>query len=112
VPYDFSSRALYEDLDTAYGLSTALRWKDLALDGLFPIDEKKEHAIKAAHARKMANGSQPTNTTGQPPANGADPPEEEGDDEEEDEEDFEGSNGGQSSDELEEDEDEDDDEEP
>ena len=34
-----------------------LRWKDLALDILLPVDKEKEDAEKAAHARKMASGA-------------------------------------------------------
>ena len=45
------------------GVNGALRWKDLALDELMPIDEEKEEAKKAMQARKMASGT--TNTTPQ-----------------------------------------------
>ena len=41
---------------TGGGVNGALRWKDLALDILLPVDEEKEMAEKAAHARKMASG--------------------------------------------------------
>ncbi|KAJ3491373.1 hypothetical protein NLI96_g753 [Meripilus lineatus] len=56
-PYDPSSRALFEDMGYAGGgVNGSLRWKDLALDLLLPVDEEKEEAEKAAQARKMASG--------------------------------------------------------
>lgn len=39
------------------GIAGTLRWKDLALDQLLPVDEEKELALKAAEARKMASGT-------------------------------------------------------
>jgi len=39
------------------GVNGTLRWKDLALDILLPVDKEKEEAEKAAHARKMASGA-------------------------------------------------------
>jgi len=39
------------------GINGALRWKDLALDRLLPVDEVKEEFIKAAQARKMTSGT-------------------------------------------------------
>jgi len=39
------------------GIAGSLRWKDLALDQLLPVDEEKEMALKAAEARKMASGT-------------------------------------------------------
>lgn len=55
-PYDPSSRALFEDMGYAGGgINGALRWRDLALDELLPIDEEKEEAKRAIQARKMAN---------------------------------------------------------
>ncbi|KAF8320146.1 hypothetical protein F5887DRAFT_1066272 [Amanita rubescens] len=62
-PYDPFSRALFEDMGYVGGVNGALRWKDLALDELMPIDEEKEEAKKAMQARKMASGT--TNTTPQ-----------------------------------------------
>ncbi|KAI0689112.1 hypothetical protein BC835DRAFT_1407905 [Cytidiella melzeri] len=57
-PYDPSSRALFEDMGYAGGgVNGSLRWKDLALDLLLPVDEAKEEAEKAAAARKIASGS-------------------------------------------------------
>ena len=57
-PYDPSSRALFEDMGYAGGgVNGSLRWKDLALDLLLPIDEEKEEAERAAQARKMASGA-------------------------------------------------------
>ena len=39
-PYDPSSRALFEDMGYAGGgVNGSLRWKDLALDLLLPVDE-------------------------------------------------------------------------
>jgi len=58
VPYDPTSRALFEDMGYAGGgVNGTLRWKDLALDILLPIDQEKEEAEKAAQARKMASGA-------------------------------------------------------
>lgn len=56
-PWDPSSRALFEDMGYAGGgVNGSLRWRDLALDTLLPVDEEKEEADRAAHARKMASG--------------------------------------------------------
>lgn len=58
VPYDPASRALFEDMGYAGGgANGTLRWKDLALDILLPVDYEKEEAEKAAQARKMASGT-------------------------------------------------------
>ena len=63
-PYDPFSRALFEDMGyVGGGVNGALRWKDLALDELMPIDEEKEETKKAMQARKMASGT--TNTVPQ-----------------------------------------------
>lgn len=57
-PYDPTSRALFEDMGYAGGgVNGALRWKDLALEQLLPVDEEKEEMKRAAEARKMANGT-------------------------------------------------------
>ncbi|KAJ3722963.1 hypothetical protein C8R42DRAFT_21906 [Lentinula raphanica] len=57
-PYDPTSRALFEDMGyDGSGVAGTLRWKDLALDQLLPVDEEKETAQKAAEARKLASGS-------------------------------------------------------
>jgi len=48
------------------GINGTLRWKDLALDILLPVDKEKEEAEKAAHARKMASGA--TANQYQPPS--------------------------------------------
>jgi len=57
-PYDPSSRALFEDMGYAGGgVNGALRWRDLALDELLPIDDEKEAAKRAMQARKMASGA-------------------------------------------------------
>ncbi|KIP09280.1 hypothetical protein PHLGIDRAFT_126435 [Phlebiopsis gigantea 11061_1 CR5-6] len=57
-PYDPSSRALFEDMGYAGGgVNGSLRWRDLALDQLLPVDEEKEEAERAVQARKMASGA-------------------------------------------------------
>jgi hypothetical protein len=57
-PYDPTSRALFEDMGYGGGgVNGALRWKDLALEQLLPVDEEKEEMRRAAEARKMANGA-------------------------------------------------------
>ncbi|KAF5389129.1 hypothetical protein D9757_004882 [Collybiopsis confluens] len=89
--YDPTSRALFEDMGyEGNGVAGALRWKDLALDQLLPVDEKKEMALKAAEARKMASGTGSQNPHGQQPTALAQDDQindeaEEGDDEENDE---------------------------
>lgn len=62
-------------------MNGALRWKELALDQLLPVDEEKEEAAKAALARKLANGT--ANHPPPIPQQGAMPPgpSEDGDDE-------------------------------
>jgi len=89
-PYDPTSRALFEDMGYGGGgVNGALRWKDLAMEQLLPVDEEKEEMKRAAEARKMANGA-----TGQPhhhpppqplppPADAADQTIEEDDDDDE-----------------------------
>ncbi|KIK97339.1 hypothetical protein PAXRUDRAFT_231964 [Paxillus rubicundulus Ve08.2h10] len=57
-PYDPTSRALFEDMGYAGGgVNGALRWKDLALERLLPVNEQKEEMRRGAEARKMANGA-------------------------------------------------------
>ncbi|KAF7983712.1 hypothetical protein HWV62_19651 [Athelia sp. TMB] len=57
-PYDPTSRALFEDMGYAGGgINGALRWRDLALDRLLPVDEAKEESKRAAQARKMTSGT-------------------------------------------------------
>jgi len=76
------------------GINGTLRWRDLALDELLPIDEEREEALRAIQARKMASGTPGHNPQPQhqPQAQAIDEDEEEeGDDnddedEEEDEE--------------------------
>lgn len=66
-PYDPTSRALFEDMGYAGGgINGALRWRDLALDELLPVDEEKEEALRAAQARKMASGASGHNPHTQP----------------------------------------------
>lgn len=62
-----------------------LRWKDLALDILLPVDKEKEDAEKAAHARKMASGA--TANQYQPPPQQPEAGVEEGDADDENEND-------------------------
>ncbi|KAF6763769.1 hypothetical protein DFP72DRAFT_745053, partial [Ephemerocybe angulata] len=58
IPYDPTSRALFEDMGFAGGgVNGQMRWKELALDQLLPVDEEKEEAKRAAQARKMATGA-------------------------------------------------------
>jgi hypothetical protein len=47
------------------GVNGFLRWKELGIAGLLPIDEDAEKAAQAESARKMANGAQAQNP---PPA--------------------------------------------
>ncbi|KAG1770201.1 hypothetical protein EDD22DRAFT_770298 [Suillus occidentalis] len=57
-PYDPTSRALFEDMGYGGGgVNGSLRWRDLALDRLLPVNEEKEEMRRAAEARKMANGA-------------------------------------------------------
>jgi len=57
-PYDPSSRALFEDMGYAGGgINGSLRWRDLGLEDLLPVDEEKEEAKRAMQARKMAIGA-------------------------------------------------------
>ena len=57
-PYDPTSRALFEDMGYAGGgINGTLRWRDLALDELLPVDEEREEALRAIQARKMASGA-------------------------------------------------------
>ena len=86
VPYDPTSRALFEDMGYAGGgVNGTLRWKDLALDILLPVDKEKEEAEKAAHARKMASGA--TANQYQPPSQQLEAAGEEGDADDENEND-------------------------
>lgn len=97
-PYDPTSRALFEDMGYGGGgVNGALRWKDLALEQLLPVDGEKEEMKRAAEARRMANVA-----TGQPhhhpPPQPPPPPTDvadqtiEDEEEEEDEEEGEGEN--------------------
>jgi hypothetical protein len=88
-PYDPTSRALFEDMGYGGGgVNGSLRWRDLALDRLLPVNEEKEEMKRATEARKMANGatSQPQQQQQQPPpqAGAGDQTIEEEDEEEED----------------------------
>ncbi|KAG5352407.1 hypothetical protein C0989_002438 [Termitomyces sp. Mn162] len=86
-PYDPSSRALFEDMGYGGGgINGALRWKDLAMDELLPVDETKEQAKRAMQARKMASGA--SNHNPQPPQHQApqNPPDQTIDEEDEEDE--------------------------
>ncbi|RDX48145.1 hypothetical protein OH76DRAFT_1405064 [Lentinus brumalis] len=95
-PYDPASRALFEDMGYGGGgVNGTIRWKDLALDMLFPVDQAREEAERAAQARQMASGTTsnhpPAQPQQQPPPNQVIQEEEdendENDDDDEDEED-------------------------
>jgi len=108
APHDPMSRALFDDMGYAGGgVNGALRWKDLALDLLLPVDREKEERERAAMARKMASGTNANNNpaTAQRPAPEIEPAGNQGveDDEEEEEEESE-ENEDDSMDEVEEDE--------
>lgn len=108
-PYDPTSRALFEDMGYAGGgINGTLRWRDLALDELLPVDEEREEALRAIQARKMASGTPGHNPQPQPQAQAqADQTMDEDEDEDDEDEDDDGDD----DDEDDEDEDEDEDEE-
>ncbi|RPD64173.1 hypothetical protein L227DRAFT_650380 [Lentinus tigrinus ALCF2SS1-6] len=82
-PYDPASRALFEDMGYGGGgVNGTIRWKDLALDLLFPVDQAREEAERAAQARQMASGT----TSNHPPAQPQQPPQNQAIEEEEDDE--------------------------
>ena len=94
-PYDPASRALFEDMGYGGGgVNGSIRWKDLALDLLFPVDQAREEAERAAQARQMASGTTPTNhpppQPQQPPQNQAVEEEEEDENDENDEDEDDG----------------------
>ncbi|KAJ7229153.1 hypothetical protein GGX14DRAFT_530735 [Mycena pura] len=83
-PYDPSSRALFEDMGyDGGGVNGALRWRDLAMAHLLPVDEEKEEAKRAVEARKMASGA--SNAPAPQAGMGADQTGEEDEEEENDE---------------------------
>lgn len=56
-PFEPSSRALFKDMvPLGTGVNGFLRWKELGLDTLIPVDEEAEKTAQAEQARKMANG--------------------------------------------------------
>jgi hypothetical protein len=76
------------------GVNGTLRWRDLALDLLLPINEEKEQMKRAEKARKMASGTasnQPPAQAHQQPVVAQDPSlldiDDEGEEEEDDEDD-------------------------
>ncbi|KAJ6597069.1 hypothetical protein DFH09DRAFT_110657 [Mycena vulgaris] len=83
-PYDPSSRALFEDMGyDGGGVNGALRWRDLAMEHLLPVDEEKEDERRAIEARKMASGA--SNATAPQAGMGQDQTAEEDDEDENDE---------------------------
>lgn len=88
APHDPVSRALFDDMGYAGGgVNGALRWKDLALDSLLPVDHEKEEAERAAQARKLASGATSNNNPHQQPSGDDTQPDQTLDDDEEDDED-------------------------
>ncbi|VDC03350.1 unnamed protein product [Peniophora sp. CBMAI 1063] len=72
VPYDPTSRALFEDMGYGGGgVNGTLRWSDLALETLLPTDHEREEAERAAQARRMASGVAQTGQQAPPSATGA-----------------------------------------
>jgi len=67
------------------GSNGNLRWTDLALNDLLPIDEEKEEAQRAIQARKMASGASNNQSQAQQAQTAQVPPENEEDEEGEDE---------------------------
>lgn len=68
IPYDPASRALFEDMGFAGGgVNGSMRWRELALDLLLPVDKEREEAEKAAQARKMASGAATNHAPAAPP---------------------------------------------
>ena len=112
-PYDPTSRALFEDMGYAGGgINGTLRWRDLALDELLPVDEEREEALRAIQARKMASGTPGHNPQPQPQAQAqADQTMDEDEDEDDEDEDDDGDDDDDDEDDEDEDEDEDEEEE-
>jgi hypothetical protein len=71
------------------GINGSLRWRDLGLEDLLPVDEEKEEAKRAMQARKMAIGATNNNPQTQQVHHPAQAPQEleEEEDEDEDEDD-------------------------
>ncbi|KAG6808013.1 hypothetical protein H0H92_005694 [Tricholoma furcatifolium] len=58
LEFDPTSRALFEDMGYGgAGINGMMRWQELAMDELLPVDEEKEDAKRAEQARKMASGA-------------------------------------------------------
>lgn len=112
-PYDPTSRALFEDMGYAGGgINGTLRWRDLALDELLPVDEEREEALRAIQARKMASGTPGHNPQPQAQAQAqADQTMDEDEDEDDEDEDDDGDDDDDDEDDEDEDEDEDEEEE-
>jgi hypothetical protein len=50
------------------GVNGFLRWKELGLDTLLPVDEEAEKKAQAEQARKMANGAPANHQSTAPPS--------------------------------------------
>lgn len=90
------------------GINGSLRWRDLGLEDLLPVDEEKEEAKRAMQARKMASGANNNPQTQQvhnPAQVQQDQLNEEEEEEEEDEDEDEDENDENNNDDQEEDED-------
>ena len=72
-PFEPSSRALFEDMvPLGAGVNGFLRWKELGLYTLLPVDEEAEKQAREEQARKMANGAPAhQQSTGPPQSVGA-----------------------------------------
>ncbi|KAI0741643.1 hypothetical protein C8Q80DRAFT_147099 [Daedaleopsis nitida] len=87
-PYDPASRALFEDMGYGGGgVNGSIRWKNLAMDLLFPVDQAREEAVRAAQARQMASGTTSNHPPPQPQQQQQNQPVEEEDEDEIDEND-------------------------
>lgn len=87
-PYDPASRALFEDMGYGGGgVNGSIRWKNLAMDLLFPVDQAREEAERAAQARQMASGTTSNHPPPQPQQQPQNQPVEEEDEDEIDEND-------------------------
>ncbi|PBK65898.1 hypothetical protein ARMSODRAFT_917186 [Armillaria solidipes] len=89
VIHDATARSVLLGMSSAGGGLDALKWKELALSELLPIDAAKEEAEQASEARKMASGASANNPPPQyeptPMIIAAGPEEEEDEDEDEEE---------------------------
>ena len=84
------------------GVNGFLRWKELGLDTLLPVDEEAEKKSQAEQARKMANGAPANHQTTVPLPQPAGVQHQAIGDEEEDDEDTEGDDDEEEEEEVEE----------